>query len=230
MESRFLAIHPSLETRFQAENPYAGSKHVRPTFREYVALYYMEDNQSFHEALQKKSRLFGQGKVALKGLHTAIVEHNQKKHAEKMLFREFRKIDENNQYKEFDPSMMPDTKAMILYSTLSPCEKCMVLIKEFAENCKTGTTITIVYKEVYDILIEKKPRKNTIQLFNLEELKSRHTKPIVGAQTPSQAPDSYSSISSPDGCSSTAAPPPALGAVTKITEKAQVTTQEMNID
>ena len=64
------------------------------------------------------------------------------------------------------------------YLYLSPCEKCMDIIKEFAENCKTGTTITIVYKEVNDILIDKKPRKNTIRLFNLEELKSRHTKAI----------------------------------------------------
>ena len=134
----------------------------------------MEDNQSFHEALQKKSRLFGQGKVTLKGLHTAIVEHNQKKHAEKMLFQEFRKTDKNN---ELDPSRMPDTKAMILYSVLSPCEKCMDKIKEFAENCEIGTTITVVYKEVYDILIEKTPRKNTIRLFNLEELRSAEEQP-----------------------------------------------------
>ena len=226
MESRFLAIHPSLETRFQAENPYDGDKNLS-NCRQYVALCYMENNQLFKKAVEQKQILFSEDKVTVKGLHTAIVKERRKKHAEKMLFREFRKT---NKYNEFDPSRMPNSTEMILYSTLSPCEKCMDIIKEFAENCEIGTTITIVYKEVYDILIEKTPRKNTIRLFNLEELKSQHTKPIDGAQTPSQAPDSYSSISSPDGCSSTAAPPPALGAVTKITDKAQVTTQEMNID
>ena len=40
-------------------------------------------------------------------------------------------------------------------------------IKEFAEKCKIVTTITIVYKELYGRLIEKKTRKNTIQLFKL---------------------------------------------------------------
>ena len=173
MESLFLAIHPSLETQFLVDNPYAGARKLS-NCREYVALYYMEDNQSFHEARQKKSRLFGQGKVALKGLHTAIVEHNQKKHAEKMLFQEFRKIDKNN---EFDPSMMPDTKAMILYSALSRCEKCMDKIKELAENCQIGTTITIVYKDVYDILIGKKNTQKYHPIVNLEELRSAEEQP-----------------------------------------------------
>ena len=67
MESRFLAIHPSLETQFLVDNPYAFASKLS-NYREYVALYYMEDNQSFDEALQKKGRLFGQGKVTLKGL------------------------------------------------------------------------------------------------------------------------------------------------------------------
>ena len=67
MESRYLAIHPSLETQFLVDNPYAGARRLS-NYREYVALYYMEDNQSFNEALQKKSRPFRQGKVTLKVL------------------------------------------------------------------------------------------------------------------------------------------------------------------
>ena len=51
------------------DNPYAGASKLS-NCREYNydALYYMEDNQSFDEALQKKGRLFGQGKGTLKGL------------------------------------------------------------------------------------------------------------------------------------------------------------------
>ena len=94
---------------------------MRPTCREFAALYYMEDKQSFYEALHDKIRLFSQGKVTLKGLDTASAEKNHMKHAEKMLFQEFRKI---NKYNEFDQSRMPDTKAMIL----------MDKIKEFAES------------------------------------------------------------------------------------------------
>ena len=114
MESLFLEIHPLLETQFQAHNPYAGSKHMKPTCREYVALYYMEDNQFFKKALQEKKRLFGQGKVTRKGLYTAIADERRNRHAEKMLFREFRKT---NKYNEFDPSRMPNSTEMILYST-----------------------------------------------------------------------------------------------------------------
>ena len=67
MESRFLAIHPSLETQFLVDNPYTGASKLS-NCREYVALYYLEDNQSFYEALQKKNRPFCQGKVTLQGL------------------------------------------------------------------------------------------------------------------------------------------------------------------
>ena len=169
MESLFLEIHNLLDTRFQVDNPYAGDPYFS-NCREYVALYYMEDNQSFKMAVEQKKRLFGQGKVTLKGLHTAIAKNRSYKwHAEKMLFQEFRKTNKNN---EFDPSRMPDTKAMILYSTLSPCKKCMEKIKEFAENCEIGTTITIVYKEVYKgkLFEIEKPRINTIRMFSLEEI------------------------------------------------------------
>ena len=69
MESRFLAIHPSLETQFLVDNPYAFASKLS-NCREYVALYYMEDNQSFDEAIHKKKLLFGQGKVTLKGLES----------------------------------------------------------------------------------------------------------------------------------------------------------------
>ena len=45
-------------------------------------------------------------------------------------------------------------------------------IKEFAEKCKIVTTITIVYKEFYGRLIEKKTRKKIpSDCSNLEELK-----------------------------------------------------------
>ena len=49
------------------DNPYAGARKLS-NYREYDALYYMEDNQSFDEAIHKKKLLFGQGKVTLKGL------------------------------------------------------------------------------------------------------------------------------------------------------------------
>ena len=169
MQSLFLEIHNLLDTWFQVENPYAGDPYFSNCM-EYVALYYMEDNQSFKKAVEQNKRLFGQGKVTLKGLHTAIAKNRSYKwHAEKMLFQEFRKTNKNN---EFDPSRMPDTKAMILYSTLSPCEKCMEKIKVFAENCEIGTTITIVYKEVYKgkLFEIEKPHTNTIRMFNLEEI------------------------------------------------------------
>ena len=44
-------------------------------------------------------------------------------------------------------------------------------IKEFAEKCKIVTTITIVYKELYGRLIEKKHAKIPSDCSNLEELK-----------------------------------------------------------
>ena len=168
MESRFLAIHPSLETRFQAENPYDGDIYLNDC-RQYAALYYMKDNQSFCDAVEQEQILFGEDKVTVTGLHTAIVKEHRNKHAEKMLFQEFRKI---KKYNEFDPSRMPNSTEMILYSTLSPCAKCMDIIKEFAENCKNGTTITIVYKEVFNgkLFEIEKPRINTIRMFNLEEI------------------------------------------------------------
>ena len=53
MESHFLAIHPSLDTQFLVDNPYAGARKLS-NYTEYVALYYMEDNQSFDEALYTK--------------------------------------------------------------------------------------------------------------------------------------------------------------------------------
>ena len=67
MESRFLAIHHSLETQFLVDNPYAGARKWS-NCKEYIALYYMEDKQFFDKILQKKSRLFGLNKGTLKSL------------------------------------------------------------------------------------------------------------------------------------------------------------------
>ena len=49
------------------DNPYAGARKLS-NCREYIALYYMEDKQFFDGILQKKSRLFGQGKGTLTSL------------------------------------------------------------------------------------------------------------------------------------------------------------------
>ena len=61
MESRFLAIHPSLETQFLVDNPYAFASKLS-NYREYDALYYMEDNQSFDEAIHKKNYCLAKAK------------------------------------------------------------------------------------------------------------------------------------------------------------------------